>query len=263
MLGGLGIVAVLTVSLTTLAEIPRDGQQTIGQHSGDNTNKQQAAPQPASIMAIPLRPSHETNGKTESKKNDTDKEAKNWTTSDKIAIIAAAAGVFQFLALIATILTMHWFGRRQLRAYMVLRRGGLFLLDGDALKLTLEVENSGQTPAYEIQGRSFGAFSSYPMPEPLQGNQCFESKAIVGGGRSFTTGGITQFTQKSIEALRGDEKRAFFIVGKYTYVDIFKEEHRVRFQLFVGGPGGVQIDTDGSGNKFYVAYPDAVGNEAD
>ena len=152
--------------------------------------------------------------------------------------------------------------KRQLRAYMVLRRGGLFLLDGDALKLTLEVKNSGQTPAYEIRGRVDCGFSSYPILEPLRGNQPFESNVIVGGGHAFKTGDIIPFTQTDIEALRGDEKRAFFIVGKYTYLDIFKE-HRVRFQLFVGGPGGVQFDTDGSGNKFYVAYPDAVGNEGD
>jgi hypothetical protein len=51
--------------------------------------------------------------------------------------------------------------------------------------------------------------------------------------------------------------------GYYSYRDIFKDSHYIRFQLIVGGPAGIRKDTDKDGREFLVLGNDSEGNEAD
>jgi hypothetical protein len=269
MLKNLGIVAVLALafSLTMFAEIPRDGQQAIGQDSGDNANKQQPTPQPASIMVFPLRAANETNNKAESKKNDTDSETKNWTTSDKIAIIAAAAGVFQFTALIATILTMHWFSRRQLRAYICVRNTKAHLYDDGTIEASLEIYNCGQTPAYAMKVSHTRGLSTYPVPpigEPPQDLR--QSVSVLGSGGSTFVLAVPYKAEKVnlltlLDTFKTKQDAVFVLRGLCVYKDIFKKTHRLRFQVIMGGPSGEpRMNTDEIG-LYAVLSNDSDGNE--
>ena len=155
--------------------------------------------------------------------------------------------------------------KQQLRAYMVLRRGKVIVLEGGKLRLSMEMENSGQTPAYDFQGVNRSGFATYPRNEswdPEQPNLS-RSKGIIGSGRAFVAGGDTAHTQHSVEALRTDPNRVLFITALYTYLDIFKESHFLRIQLVIGGPMGVRLDVDELGTQSYFAYTDVEGNEGD
>ncbi len=154
--------------------------------------------------------------------------------------------------------------KRQLRAYMVLRRGRILLLEGGGLRLMVEIVNCGQTPAYDFQGTLRSGISVYPRTESWEPPQLLQqSKGIIGSDRAHYAGGILPYPQKAIEALRSSPNQVLFITGRFTYLDIFKEPHPLRLQLVVGGPMGIQLDTDESGNKFYVTYTDVEGNEGD
>jgi hypothetical protein len=153
--------------------------------------------------------------------------------------------------------------KKQLRAYMAIRQGRIFLLEGGALRLKVEIENFGQTPAYEIQGGFKSAFSAYPRTESWEPPQAsLTSKAIVGSGKAFYMGGNIPWTQKDIEGLRNSPNKVLFVTGRFTYLDIFKESHGLRVQLVMGGPMGVQLDED-LGKNFYTMYTDVEGNEGD
>ena len=76
-------------------------------------------------------------------------------------------------------------------------------------------------------------------------------------------GGDTTHTQEGVEALRKDPTKVLFITALYNYLDIFKESHSLRIKLVVGGPMGVRLDVDESGEHSYFAYTDVEGNEGD
>jgi hypothetical protein len=155
--------------------------------------------------------------------------------------------------------------KQQLRAYMVLRRGKIVVLAGGQLRISLEMENSGQTPAYDFQGVNRSGFAAYPRNESWEPGQpnLVRSKGVIGSGRAFHVGGDTTHTQEGVEALRKDPTKVLFITALYNYLDIFKESHSLRIQLVVGGPMGVRLDVDESGEHSYFAYTDVEGNEGD
>jgi hypothetical protein len=154
--------------------------------------------------------------------------------------------------------------KEQLRAYLAARQGRVFLLDGGALRVRMEIENFGQTPAYEIQGTFRCGLSAYPRTDSWEPPQSsLTSKAIVGPRRAFRMGDQIPWTQKDIEGLRNNPNSVFFMTASFTYLDIYKESHRLRVQLVIGGPMGVQLDADESGQKCYTAFTDVEGNEGD
>ena len=55
---------------------------------------------------------------------------------------------------------------------------------------------------------------------------------------------------------------AFGLNGWYTYRDIFKDTHHIKFQLVVGGVSPVQKGSDSTG-EWLVFFNDSQGNRAD
>jgi hypothetical protein len=198
-------------------------------------------------------------------------EADKWTLSDKIALISAIAGAFQFFALIATIQTMHRFSSRQLRAYVATSSAKLFLHVDGSFEPVIEFKNSGQTPAYDFRVALLAGFESYPLanrgkpPEDLRQSVC-----VVGAGGSHVTPGGRKNEGGDLangKALLEDlEKResVFSARGICSYTDIFKRKHQLHFQMIVGGPSGPPSWTqDERGIMFAPFSLDSTGNKED
>ncbi len=153
---------------------------------------------------------------------------------------------------------------RQLRAYMVPGRGKLLIREAGVLELRVEIVNSGQTPAYDLQGFVQSGFSEYPVIPPRDASELIEkSKAIVGSGKTFHGGGFISQTQAQIQSLRSDSDRVFFVIAGFTYINIFKKSHHLRIQMVLGKRTGIRTETDESGNIYYILLTDTKGTEGD
>jgi len=192
-----------------------------------------------------------------------------WSLSDKIAVGACIAGFAQFLALLATIWTMHRFGRRQLRAYIALKQARVLLEEDGNVQATIELYNCGQTPAYAMKVSHMSGFSSYPLkavgypPENLR-----KSYSILGAGGSFAI--LTKpcrYESLNRNALLREVENPNFVFGVRgycTYEDIFGKTRRFRFQVIMGGPSApVRINHDEQGQVFAALGNDSEGNDGD
>jgi len=158
--------------------------------------------------------------------------------------------------------------KRQLRAYMVVKNARLFLHPDGAVEPKFELDNCGQTPAYDLQGAHYCRFSSYPVEAPdtpPEGTR--KSTSIIGAGRQFYgLGCIINYRRMGLAGLLNHLGRADFVCcmnGYFTYRDIFREKHYLKFQVIVGGPSGIRQDTTEKGEMFACFCNDSTGNESD
>jgi hypothetical protein len=158
--------------------------------------------------------------------------------------------------------------KRQLRAYMVVKNARLFLHPDGTVEPTFELDNCGQTPAYDLQGAHYCRFGSYPVEDvktPPEGLR--KSTSVIGAGRQFYgLGEVINYRNMGLVGLLNQLGRPDFVCcvnGYYTYRDIFKEEHYLKFQVIVGGPAGIRQDTNEKGQVFACFCNDSTGNESD
>jgi hypothetical protein len=160
-------------------------------------------------------------------------------------------------------------GKRQLRAYMVLRRARLILHEDGFVEAKIELANCGQTPAYDLRGASLCRFTTYPIRNvpPIPGGMR-QSQSTIGAGRAFHIlapggrhdNGNREHLLRKLSA--GDVNLVYCTNSYYTYKDIFQDSHWIKLQLIVGGPGGVQIDNDTT-QQWASFSNDSEGNEED
>lgn len=158
--------------------------------------------------------------------------------------------------------------KRQLRAYMVVKNARLFLHSDGAVEPKFELDNCGQTPAYELRGAAFCRFDNYPVTSPGAPPEGIrKSTSVIGAGRQFHgLGNIVSYRGMGLTGLLNQLDQPHFVCcmnGHYTYRDIFKEPHCLKFQVIVGGPGGIRQDTTEKGELFAVFCNDSTGNESD
>jgi hypothetical protein len=79
------------------------------------------------------------------------------------------------------------------------------------------------------------------------------------GGRH--DGGVREHLLRKLSAEGGN--LVYCANGDFTYRDIFEEPHWIRFQLILGGPGGVRLDSDATGQQWASFANDSEGNEQD
>jgi hypothetical protein len=158
-----------------------------------------------------------------------------WGLSDKIAVIASIVGFLQFLALFATVWVMVRNGRRQLRAYLSIKRAAREGPHRPAPKFNLIFKNCGQTPAYngtnwgDVQVREFPLTSALIPPE----------KKIIGRFETPPTSAFTVWDTEedtiSISAEQANEfdngKIAFYIFGRLDFVDAFHKKRWLQFRF--------------------------------
>ena len=157
--------------------------------------------------------------------------------------------------------------KKQLRPYIALKEPRLFLHDDGAVEFALELKNSGQTPAYELEGACLCRFESYPVKSPGDPQRKSENRAALSVPEDFLcSSDVVPSKSNSIQSLLAGLSSPTFVCcvnGYYTYRDIFKDSHFIRFQLITGGPAGLRHDTDKNGKLFLVLGNDSEGNEAD
>jgi hypothetical protein len=143
--------------------------------------------------------------------------------------------------------------KRQLRAYLCYRQARVFIESGKA-RIVIELENTGQTPAYDVKGIGSSGFGVPQLkPAPLN------SVAIIGAGKSFALAlPIPQWSDSLLSSA------TYFVKGEMTYLDIFREEVRTtRFQIGLGAKFGPLHPETEDGKSFYKVMTDSEGNEAD
>lgn len=158
--------------------------------------------------------------------------------------------------------------KRQLRAYVSARSTKLFIHDDGGVEIAMELHNSGQTPAYELEGACRCRFGRYPLGSPGEPPpEIRKSRSVIGaGGVFFVLPDIRPSgagSRKELIDALSSGRTVCCINGHYTYKDIFEDPHYIRFQLIVGGPVGLRTDTDKDGREFLVLGNDSEGNEAD
>lgn len=157
--------------------------------------------------------------------------------------------------------------KRQLRAYMVLRRARLILHEDGFVEAKLEIANCGQTPAYDLRGVSLCRFTTYPIrnippiPEGMR-----QSQSIIGAGLAFhvlAPGGRHDDGNREHLLRKLESGNLVYCANSYyTYKDIFQDSHWIKLQLIIGGPGGVRVDAD-QVEKWASFSNDSEGNEED
>lgn len=187
-----------------------------------------------------------------------------WNLSDRIAGIASAAALAQFLALIWTVFIMVTNGHRQLRAYVSPHDAAI--LDGSMLNppqpprfnvpgILLNFKNSGQTPAYKVV-----SWARIEIAETINEDRLvapiLEQKftTTLGPGdvmpkalwyeRPLTAGEIADI---------GSGARAIYLYGRIEYRDAFKRQRRANFRFRYNGafppPVGVILNHCERGNN--------------
>lgn len=159
--------------------------------------------------------------------------------------------------------------KRQLRAYMVVRNARLILHEDGFVEAKMELANCGQTPAYDLRGGTFCRFAMYPirdikpMPDNLR-----QSQSTIGAGLAFWAlapggrhdEGDREDLLRKLSAEGGN--LVYCVNGHFTYNDIFRDSHWIKFQMIVGGPGGVRLDADKT-QQWASFSNDSEGNEED
>jgi len=159
--------------------------------------------------------------------------------------------------------------KRQLRAYMAVRKSRLILHEDGSVEAKIKLANCGQTPAYDLKGGVYCRFDMYPIrdikpiPDDLR-----QSQGTVGAGLAcwlLPPGGRHDKGNRGhllnkLSAVGGN--LVYCANGYFTYRDTFQDPHWIKFQMIVGGPGSVRVDTDGN-QQWAVFSTDSEGNEED
>jgi hypothetical protein len=156
--------------------------------------------------------------------------------------------------------------KRQLRAYIVVRNAHLILHEDGAVEAKMELVNCGQTPAYELRGGVICGFAVYPIRnvKPFD-DEMRQSVSTIGAGLgSWVLYPQWRHDKENREyllrKLDGGGSFVYCARGYYVYRDTFNDPHWLKFQLIIGGPAGVRVDSEGI-RQWASFSNDSEGNE--
>src|SRR5712664_1345441 len=130
---------------------------------------------------------------------------------------------------------------RQLRAYLVLDEANITrFVAGQTIEFHGIIRNTGQTPAYDIDGYTGIMYDAFPLPYPFPvistaGFQ--ESRAVLGRDQVVHARIPTKPapTQETIDAINAG-KMAVYVFGRVTYRDAFGIGRYTNYRLFYSRP---------------------------
>jgi hypothetical protein len=141
---------------------------------------------------------------------------------------------------------------RQLRAYVFPTQASLKNLNvGDVPEYRVDIQNSGQTPAYKLRHIDRFAFREFPLKGPLPeatASQNF-TRTHLGPGRKLQKIGNAQrldgtplpIPAQAIEGLKAGTA-AIYAYGVIDFVDAFKKSRWVKYRYMTGGNVGFRSD---------------------
>jgi len=246
-----------------LSETPNNGQQI---HSAPDTSYQQTNHQKENTHSPMVGLSSDTEKSKQeppnySTKVNDKKETEWWLVYFTGALVFV--GVLQFLTLIIqarqfwqTNKVMRNTTHMQLRAYVCVSGGTIKFDRKDAPVAHVEYRNSGQTPAYDVQGWHHIWIAGYPLTEelPEPSKSFMTSHSIIPpGGHAFMLIPKKPSVPAQSVHLLGTPEGTIYIYGEIRYKDAFGVERLTKYRFMYGGPEGV-----------HGAYlkPHTEGNEA-
>jgi hypothetical protein len=213
-------------------EPPR--QDPGGAQQRTNTEQHDTDRAPPSAIKI-LPPEHAQQEPTSDEQKGQKKPSDALTLSDKIAAIIA---LFQFFALVGTVLVLICTARRQLRAYISIENAARY---GGGHSLTpqfsLRFKNCGQTPAKNMTYWIDAEVHEFPFDPVLISSK----KEVMDGGElppsmGLSVAPINIDKRASIPDARAEEfnkgKIAFYIFGRLDFDDAFGQHRWLEFRLY-------------------------------
>jgi len=151
--------------------------------------------------------------------------------------------------------------KRQLRAYMCIGKVRLNVTPDKQLKAQIHIENSGQSPAYEVRTWALPVIREHPLNAPLDPPKvdALKGVSVIGpkGEQIMVTKPLKVIQWGPLHTAH----HAIYVHGECAYRDIFGDGYILKFRLIVGGPAGVNFKKDSEGNMFATMCMDTEGNE--
>jgi hypothetical protein len=152
---------------------------------------------------------------------------------------------------------MHDTEIRQLRAYVFPIEAVISNFEPDKPVIgTIIFKNSGQTPAYKVQIRTYIMFGPYLLREDLPHPDVTAARALLGPGVGY------QVTVRTARPLTTEEVAlvkqgggAIYVYGNVDLTDAFEFHRCIKFRYFFGGdmrtpptgqPGALSTYRDGN-----------------
>ena len=190
------------------------------------------------------------------------------TSLDLIRLTLAASVVAAFAAGAAavaawrTVRTMQETGERQLRAYITIEDGAIFLNSPAAgnVAVFIRFKNGGATPCYKV--RSWHLFSRRATQNlPFNETSAFESEGVHGPNSFFSQTSNMPITADELQAVR-EARESFFVWGRVEYLGAFGERRYFSFKTTMNGTVEA-VKVGGDRGQGWGLKPIANGFDAD
>lgn len=232
----------------TIQSQPINQQQLNHSHSEDKSDMRGTDKSPLVIKVIPDQKT-EYDGPSEERRRQEQTETIFWNRAQ------IGVGVIQFFVLVVqafvfgtqarrlreTVEQMKTSEERQLRAYICFLEGHVELHANEGYyDVNFSLNNSGQTPAYDVQ--TWRGSCIIGLPEPASAFQAPDSwggRGIVGPGASMGAVGTlrTKFTPQDLISIK-EKKKTICVWGEVIYRDAFGKSRFTRFRHILGSETG-------------------------
>jgi hypothetical protein len=222
-------------------------QPSVGQvnQSKSEEPKQKTAPEKGASdqVAPPVKESERGNAQKEAAHHEaktpekTLEAADTWHLSDKIAVGAVVAALFQFAAVLWTIRETRLSSQRELRAYVGIVGGQMTYIntfDGQkGLLINIVLKNFGQTPAYRLS-----TWIKQPLildsdavpfgnPTPIAERQ---GESFEGPGATFEVNWSLPINEEELATVNAGKKK-IFVWGGANFTDAFGKGRKIIFRM--------------------------------
>lgn len=144
--------------------------------------------------------------------------------------------------------------KRQLRAYISVQPKQLRNFgDSDPVEIFYEIQNSGQTPAFETRFFSTVTIFPYPIPQNSKFPDVLEnttmSKSVIFPKTTYHGVKSTEnpLSHDQLEAVRSGQSQRLYFIGIARYADAFKVCHETKYCSSIGGPALRELLDAGGG----------------
>lgn len=151
--------------------------------------------------------------------------------------------------------------RKELRAYLGMGGGEVFILPNNILRGVVEIKNFGETPAHNVMVAIAGELRAPGDERPFNDPDFIPHKQPIAPTMSWTFGHeFLEMTGQDLNDVLAD-KKLVYIWGRVKYQDIYNETQTLRFRL--RNVVKLIVTTEaGTAIKKWKFYPEDEGNEA-